>query len=167
MLESGEIVREVHSALGRDLRVDLHSHSIVIEYLPDERLVLQGETESLAAKKIALELAASIGGSIGIVDRLRVAPARPMGDGAIRDHLGAARLQEGAFTDCTIQTPEEHRVRAAAEAADRGNYLEIAAWMASTICARLKNSRKRKPWNDNILISRCGFRPMRSYSKAR
>ncbi len=127
MLESAEIVREVHAALERDPRVDLRRHPIVIEYQPDGSLLLQGETESLAAKKIALELAASIRGSIGIVDRLRVAPAQPMGDGAIRDHLHAALLQEGAFAHCGIQTAEEGPARAAVEAAaDRGNYIEIA-----------------------------------------
>ena len=127
MLESAEIVREVHAALERDSRVGFHRRPIVIEYQPDGSLVLQGETESLAAKKIALELAASIRGSTGIVDRLRVAPARPMGDGAIRDHLRAALLQEGAFAHCNIQTVEERRVGTVAKAtADRGNYLEIA-----------------------------------------
>ncbi len=127
MLEPAEIVRKVHAALGRDPRVNLRRHPIVIEYQSDGSLVLQGETESLAAKKIALELAASIGGSIGIVDRLRVAPAQPMGDGAIRDHLRAALLQEGVFTNCRIQSAEERRVRAAVEAAaDRGSYIEIA-----------------------------------------
>jgi len=123
MLESAEIEREVHAALGRDPRVGLHRHPIAIEYQPDGGLVLEGETESLAAKKIALELAASIRGLTGIIDRLRVAPARPMGDGAIRDHLRTAMLQEGAFAQYAIQTPEEHRVRAAVE---RSNYLEIA-----------------------------------------
>jgi osmotically-inducible protein OsmY len=127
MLESAEIVREVHAALERDPRVGLRRHPIVVEYQPDGSLVLQGETESLAAKKIALELAASVRGSTGIVDRLRVAPAQPMGDGAIRDHVRAAMLQEGAFIHCRIQTAEERRVRTAAEgAADRDNYLEIA-----------------------------------------
>lgn len=45
MLESAEIVREVHAALERDLRVDFRRHPIVIEYQPDGSLVLQGETE--------------------------------------------------------------------------------------------------------------------------
>lgn len=127
MPESAEIVREVHAALERDPRIDLRRHPIVIEYQPDGSLVLQGETESLAAKKIALELAASIRGSRGIVDRLRVAPAQPMGDGAIRDHLRAAILQEGAFAQCRIQTAEERPEGAALEAvADAGNFIEIA-----------------------------------------
>ena len=127
MLDSAEIVREVQAALGRDQRVDLRRHPIVIRCEPDGSLVLQGETKSLAAKKIALELAASVEGLTGIVDRIRVAPRQPMGDGAIRDHLHAAMLHEGAFTRCEIQAAEEGRSRAAAEtAADRGGYIAIA-----------------------------------------
>jgi osmotically-inducible protein OsmY len=123
MFEPAEIVRKVHAVLERDTRIDLRRRPIVIEYQSDGSLVLQGETESLAAKKIALEAAASIRGSTGIVDRLRVAPARPMGDGAIRDHISAAMLQEGAFVQCAILTPQEHRVSAAD---DRSSYIEIA-----------------------------------------
>jgi len=127
MLEPEKIVREVHAALGRDPRLDPRRHRIVVECQPDGSLVLQGETESLAAKKIALELAASIRGATGIIDRLRVAPTQPMGDGAIRDHLRAAMLQEGAFTRYGISTAEGSRARAAVEAAaDRGSYIEIA-----------------------------------------
>ncbi len=127
MLEPAEIVREVHAALNRDPRVGLRRHPIVIECQPDGSLVLQGETESLAAKKIALELAASIRGSTGIIDRLRVAPAQSMSDGAIRDHVRAAMLEEGAFVNCRIQTAEEPRVGAGAQPADdRGDYIEIA-----------------------------------------
>jgi osmotically-inducible protein OsmY len=127
MHDSAEIVREVHAALGRDQRIDLSRHPIVIQCEPDGSLVLQGETKSLAAKKIALELAASVGGLTGVVDRIRVAPRQPMGDAAIRDHIRAAMLQEGAFTRCEIQAAEEGRARSAAETAgDRGSYIAIA-----------------------------------------
>jgi len=123
MLESAEIEREVHRALGRDPRVGLYRELIAIEYQPDGGLVLEGETESLAAKKIALELAGSIRGLTGIVDRLRVAPARPMGDGTIHDQLRTAISEEEAFAQYAIQTSEEHRATAPA---GRGNFPEIA-----------------------------------------
>ncbi len=127
MQDSAGIVREVHEALGRDQRIDLRRYPIVIQYEPDGSVVLQGETESLAAKKIALELAASIRGTTGIIDRIRVAPRQPMGDGAIRDHMRAAILQEGAFAHYGIQDAQEGGARTAAEAAaDRGSYIEIA-----------------------------------------
>jgi len=127
MHDSAEIVREVHAALGRDQRVDLRRHPIVIQCEPDGSLLLQGEAKNLAAKKIALELAASVGGSTGIVDRIRVAPRQPMGDGAIRDHVRAAMLQEGSFTRCETQAAEEGRARSAIETtSDRVDYIAIA-----------------------------------------
>lgn len=127
MDDSAEIVREVHAALGRSQRLDLRRHPIVVQYEPDGSVVLQGETESLAAKKIALEVAASVGGFRGIVDRIRVAPRESMGDGAIRDHIRAAMSQEGAFSRFEIQTAEEKRARTAAEPAGaRNNYIDIA-----------------------------------------
>ena len=69
MHDSAEIVREVHAALGRDQRVDLRRYPIAIRYEPDGSIVLQGETQCLAAKKIAMELAGFVGGVTGIVDR--------------------------------------------------------------------------------------------------
>jgi osmotically-inducible protein OsmY len=52
---------------------------------------------------LSLELAAAVPGVTGIVDRLRVAPAEPMEDGEIRDHVCAAFLQEPAFLGYTIR----------------------------------------------------------------
>ena len=58
----------------------------------DGVLLLEGELENIAAKKLALEHAAAVGGVSGIVDRLRITPATPMGDGEIRDHVRDALL---------------------------------------------------------------------------
>jgi osmotically-inducible protein OsmY len=58
---------------------------------------------NVAAKKLGLELAASVSGTTGIVDRLRVVPAQRMGDGTIRDHVRDAFLQEPVLKTCTIQ----------------------------------------------------------------
>ena len=58
----------------------------------DGVLLLEGELENIAAKKLALEHAAAVGGVIGIVDRLRITPATPMGDGEICDHVRDALL---------------------------------------------------------------------------
>lgn len=57
-------------------------------------LTMEGEVGRVAEKKIALETAARIPGVVGIVDRLRVRPATPMGDGAIRDAVRDSLLGE-------------------------------------------------------------------------
>ena len=98
-----DVVRQVKTALEREPRVKLHRFPLVIGRDQDGALILEGETENIAAKKLALELAASTPGVIGIVDRLRVAPARRMGDGEIRDHLRDSLLGEPVFENCAIR----------------------------------------------------------------
>lgn len=90
------IVKVVLSALEREPRVDLHHYPVRVEY-EGGIITLEGETCTVAAKKLGLELAAAVPGVTGIVDRLRVVRAEPMEDGAIRDHVCGALLQEPAF----------------------------------------------------------------------
>ena len=60
-------------------------------------LTLAGEVPSLAAKKRALECAASHDAVTAIVDRVHVAPATQMGDAEIRAHLAGFFTREPAF----------------------------------------------------------------------
>ncbi len=96
MTHDEKLVKEVLAALEREPRVKLHRYPIRVEY-GDGILTLEGETETIAAKKIGLELAAAVPGVTGIVDRLRLVQAEPMGDGAVRDHVCAALVQEPVF----------------------------------------------------------------------
>jgi len=101
--EQPEILSQVRTALEHEPRVNLHRYPIVIDRDDAGALILEGETESIAAKKVALEVAASTPGVTGIVDRLRVTPARRMGDGEIRDQVRDALLAEPAFANCAIR----------------------------------------------------------------
>jgi osmotically-inducible protein OsmY len=92
----------------------------------DGTLTLEGEVRDIAAKKLALERAAALPEVSGIVDRLRVRPAQPMGDGAIRDHLRDALLQEPAFTDFAIHTRRDGRLEAVREPPAARGALELA-----------------------------------------
>jgi len=98
-----EVVTQVRAALEHEPRVNLHRFPLAIRRERDGALILEGETENIAAKKLALEVAASTPGVSGIVDRLRVVPARRMGDGEIRDHLRDSLLGEPAFENCSIR----------------------------------------------------------------
>jgi osmotically-inducible protein OsmY len=102
MTHDEEIVSEVLAALEREPRVDLHHYPIRVEY-GDGIMTVEGETRNVAAKKVALEVAAAVPGVTGIVDRLRITPAEIMGDGAIRDHVCDALVQEPAFHEYTIR----------------------------------------------------------------
>ncbi|HZV21784.1 MAG TPA: BON domain-containing protein, partial [Hyphomicrobiales bacterium] len=69
----------------------------------DGSLLLEGEVASVAAKKLALEKAASIAGITGIVDRLHVRPATHMGDDEIRVHLRDALIGDLSFEGVEIR----------------------------------------------------------------
>src|SRR3989304_7357562 len=93
MVQKQAVVRQVHGLLEYEPRINLHRYPIKIDFA-DGAVVLEGEVENIAAKKLALELAASVNGIRGVVDRLRIAPAERRGDGAIRDSLCGFLLRE-------------------------------------------------------------------------
>jgi len=97
------ITRQIHGRLEREPRINLHRHPISISNA-DGVAILEGEVGDIAAKKLALELAASVANVRGIVDRLRVAPGGHRGDGAIRDSLARMFLEQPEFRNCTIRS---------------------------------------------------------------
>jgi osmotically-inducible protein OsmY len=104
-----EIVTQVRAALEHEPRVNLHRFPLVIDQVSDGTLVLEGETQNVAAKKLALEVAASTPGVTGIIDRLRVVPSRRMGDGEVRDHVRDSLLEEPAFENCSLRVARDGR----------------------------------------------------------
>ncbi|WP_193367608.1 BON domain-containing protein [Pelagibius marinus] len=81
-------------------------------------LTLEGEMPDIAAKKLALELAAAVPGVTGIIDRLHVAPAERLEDGEVRDLVRRALEQEPAFAELAlseIAKGEEQTLREPAE----------------------------------------------------
>jgi osmotically-inducible protein OsmY len=115
MSGTDEIISAVRAALEHEPRINLHRYPIDVR-VSNSDLILDGEVENIVAKKLALEFAAAIPGSNGIVDRLRVTPAQPMGDGAIRDHLRNALLQEPVLTNCTVKVWEKGKATMVREA---------------------------------------------------
>ncbi len=120
-----EIVHQVRAALEHEPRLNLHRFPLLIRQASDGTVVLQGETQSVAAKKLALEVAAATPGVADIIDRLHVAPARHMGDGEIRDHVRDALLQEPVFQNHIIRTASGGRDKNA-PSPGLSRYIEIA-----------------------------------------
>jgi osmotically-inducible protein OsmY len=96
------ITKEIRAALEKDRRINLHRYPIAIT-MQDGDLILAGEVESIAAKKLALLAAAQTCGAQRIVDRLTVAPAEKMGDAEIRDHVCKVLFEEPALERCLIR----------------------------------------------------------------
>jgi len=127
MSNKGRVITEVAAALEREPGVNLHSFPVHLEF-SDGVLTLEGEVERITAKKKALETAAALPEVSGIVDRLRVAPALQMEDGAIRDHVCTALEAENQLSSCAIWATvkgKKELIREAAEGGDGSIDLEV------------------------------------------
>ncbi|MCM5569566.1 BON domain-containing protein [Burkholderiaceae bacterium FT117] len=120
------IVRRVRAALERDPRIELHRHPISVG-VEAGAIALAGEAASVAAKKLALRIAASVESARGVVDRLHVAPAERRGDPAIRDALGNFLLGTPELRNCAIRVGAQDRFELLREgSADAAGAIEAA-----------------------------------------
>ena len=102
MTHQDQVLKAVRAAFEREPRINLHKYPVRMEF-SDGVLILEGEAEHVAAKKLSLELAIAVPGVTGIVDRLHVTPSTHMGDGAILDAVRDALLYAPGLQNCTIQ----------------------------------------------------------------
>ena len=109
------IVKQVLATLEKDTRINLHRYPITIAAQNGD-LILAGEVESIAAKKLALLTAAQIHGVQRIVDRLKITPAEKMEDAEIRDHVCKLLTEEPALERCWIRGAAEGGVETARRA---------------------------------------------------
>lgn len=100
----------IRAAIGSEPRIRPTGGPIHLAFLGRDLLV-EGEVDHVAGKKLALRAAARASGA-DIVDRLHVRPAAPMGDGAIRTHLCDALLGEPVLADCAITAWNGERLEA-------------------------------------------------------
>ena len=100
-MQSDAVRRQVHAALERESRINLHRHPVRIESA-DGTVTLEGELADVAAKKLALQLAAAVQGVRNVVDRLHVAPGERRGDGAVRDSAARLLLEQPELRGCSL-----------------------------------------------------------------
>lgn len=120
-MDADEVAKNLKAALEHEPRVNLHRDPVSIDFR-DGVATLSGDMETIAAKRLTLERAAALPAVTGVIDRLRVRAAEPMGDGAIADHVVRALTQEPSFDACAIrrQVGEAvHVVRPAGPERDR------------------------------------------------
>ena len=125
MSTRGAMVGTVHALLEHETRINLHRHPVGIGFV-DGVVVLEGEVENIAAKKLALRLAGAVDGVRGIVDRLRVVPSERKGDGAIRDSFCAFLLQEPELGTGRIRARAKGRVETLRDVPDASGEIEVA-----------------------------------------
>ena len=108
MNRRGITTSQVHAALEREPRVNIRRHPIRIASA-DGTVTLEGEVADVAAKKLALDLAASVHGVRTVVDRLRVAPGERRGDGAVRDSAARMLLDSPELKRCSFNMKTNER----------------------------------------------------------
>jgi osmotically-inducible protein OsmY len=118
MQNGNPILKTLRAALEREPHINVHRWPITLDLTDDKALVLEGELESIAAKKRALELAGSMPEVRGVVDRLHVAPSERKGDGAILDVLEAGLLSERELKNCTLRVIRKGQTVTRQEAKD-------------------------------------------------
>lgn len=119
MIRAEEVIGAIRAALEREPRVNLHGHPIELAF-EDGVVTVTGAVGGIAAKKLALEIAARPAPVTGIVDRLRVEPSEQMEDGAIRDHVCNALSSEPAFMQYAVQAVVKQELEEVRGTAQRG-----------------------------------------------
>ena len=116
-MQADAVRKQVHAALERESRVNLHRHPVRIESA-DGTVTLEGEVADVAAKQLALQLARAVQGVRSVVDRLRVAPGERRGDGAVRDSAARLLLQQPELRGCSLNVRTNEKIEVLHRVAD-------------------------------------------------
>lgn len=109
MAERTPVEKAIWAALERAPAVNLHRWPLRIEYdIANRILTLDGEVGDIVAKRRAYATVSQVDGVEGIVDRLRVRPGEPRGDGAIRDSVTRTLLEEPVLRDCALHVHDNN-----------------------------------------------------------
>jgi osmotically-inducible protein OsmY len=106
------------AALRSEPRIGPNFKPVVLEYDGTGTLTIEGEVESLAAKKLGLEHLAALAEVTEIIDRLRVKPATKMGDAEIRAHLRQIFYEELSFLSLGIREGRNNKFEVIREPAE-------------------------------------------------
>src|SRR6185436_16005301 len=115
--QENDISKEVRAALEVDPRIDLHRFPIHVVNHADG-LRLEGEVQTIAAKRVALKLAQRVSGMQQVIDALRLVPAEARGDGEIRDAFARGLQQQPELRNCTLRQQNRGRTEMVQEAHD-------------------------------------------------
>ena len=103
MQNGHSIIKAIRAGLEHERRINLHRWPIHLEMGDDGVLLMEGDVESLAAKKIAREIAGAVPEVRGVVDHLQVASGEPRGDGEILEMLETLLLEARDLKNCTLR----------------------------------------------------------------
>lgn len=107
MQSENRIVKAIHAELEHDSRINLHRWPIRLEVDDDHVLIMEGDVESVAAKKIACGIAGTAPEVRDVVDRLQIAVAEPRSDGEMLAMLETLLLEARDLKNCTLRVTKK------------------------------------------------------------
>lgn len=110
-MNDAELLQQALKALRSEPRLGRHFKPDLIRLESDGALLIEGEVDTVAQKRLALERLAAIPGINGIVDRLHLRPSVPMSNDGILDHLRKVFLQEPALAGARVVERENKQIR--------------------------------------------------------
>lgn len=102
MPTQSSLLREIRAAFAQEPRINKNQTAIAL-ICHNGTLMVTGEVETIAAKKLALAHARTVYGIYNTIDHLQVTPATSAGDGVIRDALCRYLLREPALLGIDIE----------------------------------------------------------------
>ena len=109
-MNEDSILKIVRATLEHEPRINLHQWPVSLAMADDHALVMEGEVRSVAAKKLALQLARSIPDVGNVVSRLHVAPSEPKGDGEILESLSSKLLNVVELKNCALRVLKKGQI---------------------------------------------------------
>ncbi|MBI3398941.1 MAG: BON domain-containing protein [Deltaproteobacteria bacterium] len=101
-MQGNDVMKIIKASLGKELCIDLVKHPVHIK-MENNAILMEGVVERIAHKKRALLITMSIPGISGVIDRLRVRPAKEMGDKEIKNHIHDAFAEEPTLNNIPIE----------------------------------------------------------------
>jgi osmotically-inducible protein OsmY len=114
--QESDVGKEVKAALEVDPRVDLHRFPIHVGPDGNGLWKLEGQVESIVAKRVALAHAQRVCGTDRVIDALRIVPTEPRGDGEIRDAYARGLQQQPELRNCTVRQQNRGKLELVQEA---------------------------------------------------
>jgi osmotically-inducible protein OsmY len=114
-MDEERIAARVVEALEKDESIHVREKPLWAA-VSDGVLTIGGEVVDIASKRRAVARAAGHVATRCVLDRVRVAPATPMEDGTLRDHVRDVLLGESAFDECTLVVAHDGREETARDA---------------------------------------------------
>ena len=112
--QANGLIHSLMAALERDSRVDVHQYPLRVSN-GGAQLVLEGDVENIAAKKVIARTARQVAGDQPVIDRLRVSSIESREDGALRTEVMRALLEEPVFTEYTIRVGRNQQLETVRE----------------------------------------------------